>query len=124
MFKCLGNHVDEQLSFNEHCKRMLQKVQKNSSILNYVTRARNLISQAFIHPYLQMIHVAWAILSISSIEKVDSYLVSFTIGEMQPMTKYDGYQTARQLNQKHSASFVDFLIKLRRSHLSFSKITF
>jgi hypothetical protein len=58
---------------------MLQKVQKNSAILKYVTRsktsskrARNLISQAFSHPYLQMIYVVCAMLSISSIEKIEA----------------------------------------------------
>ena len=58
---------------------MLQKVQKNSSILKCVTRsktssarARNLISQAFIHPYLQMIYAVWPMLSISSIEKIEA----------------------------------------------------
>ena len=77
--KYLGYHVDERLSFSEHCTRMLQKVQKNSAILKYVTRsktsstrARNLISQAFIHPYLQMIYVIWPMLSVSSIEKIEA----------------------------------------------------
>ena len=56
--------------------------------------------------------------------KIDSCLVSFTIGGMQPMTKCDGYQTTRQQNQKHSATFVDSSIKLQRPHLSFSRITF
>jgi hypothetical protein len=58
---------------------MLQKVQKNSSILKYVTRlrtssmrARKLISQAFIHPYLQMIYAVWPRLSVSSIEKIEA----------------------------------------------------
>ena len=58
---------------------MLQKVQKNSAILKYVTRsrtsstrARNLISQAFIHPYLQMIYVVWPLLSINSVEKIEA----------------------------------------------------
>ena len=63
MYKYLGYHVDERLSFNEHCKRMLQKVQKNSAILKYVTRsntssarARNLISHAFIPPHLLLLY--------------------------------------------------------------------
>jgi hypothetical protein len=58
---------------------MLQKAQKNSGILKYVTRsktsptrARNLISQAFIHPYLHMIYAVWPILSLSSIEKIEA----------------------------------------------------
>ena len=133
MFKCLGYHVDGRFSFNEHCKRMLQKVQKNSGILKYITRsktsstkARNLISQAFIHPYLQMMYVVWPILSVSSVEKNRSekstVVSSHSHGEMRPLTKCDGYQTTRQQNQKHSASFVDSSIKLQRSHLSFSKI--
>ena len=128
VYKYLGYHVDERLSFNAHCKRMLQKAQKNSGVLKYVTRsktsstrARNLISQAFIQPYLQMIYALWTLLSICVI---DSCLVSFTAGGMQPMTKFDGYQTTRQQNRKHNASFVDSSIKLQRIHLSFSKITF
>ena len=36
------------------------------------TRARQLISQAFIQPYLQMIYVVWPMLSISSIEKIEA----------------------------------------------------
>ena len=79
VFTYLGYHVDERLSFNEHCKRMLQKVQKNCAILKYVirsktssARARNLISQAFIHPYLQMMYVVWPMLSISSIGKIEA----------------------------------------------------
>ena len=40
------------------------------------------------------------------------------------MTKCDGYQTKRQQNQKHSASFIDSSIKLQRSHPNSSKITF
>ena len=77
VYKYLGYHVDERLSFSEHCTRMLQKVQKNSAILKYVTRsktsstrARNLISQAFIQPYLQMMYVVWPMLSVSSVEKI------------------------------------------------------
>ena len=79
VYKYLGYHVDERLSFNEHCKRMLQKVQKNSTILKYVTRsrtssarARTLISQAFIQPYLQMIYAVWPMLALSSIEKIEA----------------------------------------------------
>ena len=58
---------------------MLRKVQKNSAILKYVTRsktsstrARNLISEAFIQPYLQMMYAVWPMLSISSIEKIEA----------------------------------------------------
>ena len=79
VYKYLGFHVDERLSFSEHCRSMLRKVQKKSAILKYVarsqtssTRARNLISQAFIQPYLQMIYVVWPMLSISSIEKIEA----------------------------------------------------
>ena len=79
MYKYLGYHVDERLSFHKHSKRMLRKVKKNSAILKYVTRsktssarARNLISQAFIHPYLQMMYAVWPLLSISSIEKIEA----------------------------------------------------
>ena len=67
VYKYLGYHVDERLSFSENCQRMLQKAQKNSGILRYVTRsktssarARKIISQAFIQPYLQMIYAVWA----------------------------------------------------------------
>ena len=77
VYKYLGYHVDERLSFNAHCKRMLQKAQKNSGILKYLTRsrtsstrARKLISQAFIQPYLRMIYAVWPMLSLSSIEKI------------------------------------------------------
>ena len=79
VFKYLGYHVDERLSFNEHCKRMLGKVQKNSAILKYVTRsktssarARNLTSQAYIQPYLQMMYAVRPMLSMSSIEKIEA----------------------------------------------------
>ena len=34
VYKYLGYHVDERLSFSEHCTRMLQKVQKNSALLS------------------------------------------------------------------------------------------
>ena len=78
MYKYLGYHVDERLSFCEHCTRT-QKVQKNSGILKYVTRsrtsstrARNLISQAFIQPYLQMTYAVWSMLSLNSIEKFEA----------------------------------------------------
>ena len=43
---------------------------------------------------------------------------------MQTMTKCGAHQTTRQQNRKHNASSDDSLIKLKRSHLSFSKITF
>ena len=79
VYKYLGYHVDERLSFSEHSRCMLQKVQKNSAILKYVARsqtssmtARNLISQAFIQPYLQMMYVVWPMLSVSSIEKIEA----------------------------------------------------
>ena len=58
---------------------MLQKAQKNSGILKYVTRpstssagARKFISQAIIHSYLQMIYVVWPMVSVSSIEKIEA----------------------------------------------------
>jgi hypothetical protein len=128
VYKYLGYHVDERLSFNEHCKRMLQKVQKNSGILKYVTRsktssarARKLISQAFIQPYLQMIYAVWPICYHSVQSKklkrqIGSCLVSFTIDGMQPMTKFDGYQTTRQQNRKRNASFGDSSTNLKRPH--------
>jgi hypothetical protein len=79
VFKYLGYYVDERLLFNQHCKRMLQKVQKNSGILKYVTRsktssarARKLISNALIQPYLQMIYAVWPMLSLNSIEKIEA----------------------------------------------------
>ena len=60
----------------------------------------------------------------NSKRKIDNCLVSSTTGGMQPMTKCDGYQTTKQQNQKHSASFVDSSIKLKRSHLNCSKTAF
>ena len=79
LYQYLGYHVDERLSFNAHRKRMLQKAQKNSAILKYVTRsktsstrARNLTSQAFIHPYLEMVYAVWPTVSLSSIEKIEA----------------------------------------------------
>ena len=45
VYKYLGYHVDERLSFN---------------------------AQAFIHPYLQIIDMVWPMLSLSSIEKIDA----------------------------------------------------
>ena len=128
VYKYLGYHVDERLSFSEHCTRMLQKVQKNSSILKYATqskisstRARNLISQAFIQHNLQMIYAIWPPLPTSIF---DNCLVSFTIGRMRSMTKCDGYQTTRQQNRKHSAPSGDSSIKLKRSHPNSSKVIF
>ena len=76
VFKYLDYHVDERLSFDEHCERILGKVQKNFGILKYITRsetssveARKLLSQACIQPYLQIIYAIWPMLSLSSIEK-------------------------------------------------------
>ena len=58
---------------------MLQKAQMKSTILKYLTRSktpsvkvRNLTSQAFVQPYLQMIHAVWLHLPISSIEKIEA----------------------------------------------------
>ena len=58
---------------------MREQVEKNSAILKYITRAktllvkaRNLIAQAFIQPYLQMMYAVWPMLSISSIEKIEA----------------------------------------------------
>ena len=55
------------------------KVRKNSAILKYVTRsktlsvkARNLICQVFIQPYLQMIYAVWPLLSCSSMKKIEA----------------------------------------------------
>jgi hypothetical protein len=79
MFKYLGYYVDERLSFNQHCKRMLQRIRKNSGILKYVARsktssarARKLIPNAFIQTYLQMIYAVMPMLSLSSIEKIEA----------------------------------------------------
>ena len=121
MFKYFAYHVDERLSFNERCKRMLQKVQKNSGILKYVTRsrssstrARKLISQTFIQPYLQMIYVAWPMLSISLIEKVEaknrqlSRLIhnwwDATNDEVRELSKYG---TAESKAQRFLRRFID-----------------
>ena len=103
VYKYLDYHVDERLSFNEHCKKMLQKVQENSAILKYITRSK---------------------VSLTRARKIDSCLVSSTIGGMEPITMCDGYQTTRQQNQKHKASFIASSTRLQRFHLSFSKITF
>ena len=56
--------------------------------------------------------------------KIDSCLVSFTIGGMQPMTKFDGYQTTRQQNRKRNASFGNSSTNRKRSPPNSSKITF
>ena len=56
--------------------------------------------------------------------KIGSCLISFTIGGMQPMAKCDGYQTTRQQNEKHNASFGDSSTNLIGSHPNSSKITF
>ena len=79
VFKYLGYYVDERLSFNSHCKKMLQKARKNAVLLKFINRsktssaqARRLISQAFIQPYLQLIYVVWPLLSNSSIEQVEA----------------------------------------------------
>ena len=79
IFKYLGHQVNELLSFNENCKRILQKVETNSGILKYITRfqkssarMRKLISQEFIHPYLQVIYTVWPMLPLSSIEKIEA----------------------------------------------------
>ena len=79
VFKYLGYHVNDRLSFNTHCTKMLQKARKNSVILKFINRsktssaqARSLISQAFIQPYLQLIYVVWALLSNSSIDQVEA----------------------------------------------------
>ena len=121
VFKYLGYHVDERFSFNEHCKRMLQKVQKNSAILKYVTRsktssarARNLISQAFIHPYLQMIYVVWPMLSISSTEKIEAknrqlsrLIHNWWNANNDEVRWLPNYQTAESKAQRFLRRFID-----------------
>ncbi len=79
LFKYLGNYIDQRLSFNQHCSKMLEKIQTNSTILKYVCRsktsslrARSLIFNAFILPYLQMIYVVWPLLSTSNIARVEA----------------------------------------------------
>jgi hypothetical protein len=121
VYRYLGYHVDERLAFNEYCKRMLQKNQKNSGILNYVTRsktsspkARKRISQAAIQPYLQMIYVVWPTLSISSTEKIKaknrqlSRLIhnwwDATNDEVQWLPKYE---TAELKAQRFRWRFID-----------------
>ena len=58
---------------------MLQKARKNSALLKFINRsrtssarARHLISQAFIQPYLQLIYVVWPLLSTSSTDQVEA----------------------------------------------------
>ena len=79
LFKYLGNYVDERFSFDQHCNKMLQKLNNNAGLLKYVTRsrtssmkARNLIFQAFIQPYFRMIYAVWPLLSNCSIEKIEA----------------------------------------------------
>jgi hypothetical protein len=79
LFKYLGIYVDERLSFQKHCNKMLQKIHTNSAILKYLTRsqtsslkARILICNAFILPYFQLIYTIWPLLSLSTIEIVEA----------------------------------------------------
>ena len=39
-FKYLGYYVDERLSFNTHCTKMLQKARKNSVLLKFINRSK------------------------------------------------------------------------------------
>ena len=77
-FKYLGNYVDERFSFNHHCAQMLEKIQRNSVLLRYVARsktslkARQLIFNAFILPYLQLMYAVWPLLSKNIIEKIEA----------------------------------------------------
>ena len=100
-------------------------------MLKYVTqtktlsvKARKLIPEVFIRPHLQIIYVVWPMLLISSIEKIDRCLASYTIDRLQPMMKCSDYQTTRQQKRKHNTSFGDSLIMLKRCHPDSSKITF
>ena len=79
LFKYLGYYVDERLSFSQHCRKMLQTIQTNSTILKYVSRSntscqkvREMLSHAFIHPYFQLLYVVWPLLSQSSIEQIEA----------------------------------------------------
>ena len=121
VYKYLGYHVDERLSLNAYCKRMLQKAQKNSGILKYVTRsrtsstrARSLISQAFIHPYLQMIYAVWPMSSISSIEKIEAknrelsrLIHNWWDATHDEMRWLPNYETAESKAQRFLRRFID-----------------
>ena len=121
VFKYLGYHIDERLSFNTHCTKMLQKARKNSVILKFINRsktssaqARRLISQAFIQPYLQLIYVVWPLLSNSSIDRVEAtnrqlsrLIHSWFDASNDEVRWLPHYQTAESKAQRFLRRFID-----------------
>lgn len=105
---------------------MLQKIQKNSTILKYVARsgtsstsARHLICQAFIQPYLQLIYIVWPMLSatmIELIERKDRQLTRLTHRWMDATTNevrwLPHYQTAESKAQRFLRRFIDKAISI------------
>lgn len=78
LFKYLGTYIDERFTFTHHCTKMLEKVQRNSFLLKCVARskaslkARQLLFNAFILPYLQMMYLIWPLLSTTTIGKIEA----------------------------------------------------
>ena len=121
VFKYLGYYVDERLSFNAHCTKMLQKARKNSVFLKFINRsntssakARQLISQAFIQPYLQLIYVVWPLLSTSCINQVEatnrqiSRLIHKWFDASNDEVRWlPHYQTAESKAQRFLRRFID-----------------
>ena len=79
LFKYLEYYIDEKLSFNQHCNKMIETIQKNSSLLKDIARsqtssikARQFIFNAFILPNLQLIYTVWLFLFRTTRDKVES----------------------------------------------------
>ena len=120
-FKYLGFHVDEHLTFTKHCKLILQRIQKNSAILKFVSRsqtssqrARNLLAQAYIHPYFQLIYTIWPMLAISSINKIEAkncqifrLVHNWTDATNDEVKWLPNYQTAESKAQRFLRRFLD-----------------
>lgn len=120
VFKYLGNYVDERLSFTHHCSKMLEKIQRNSILLRYVARsktslkARNLISNAFILPYLQLMYVVWPVLSISTITKIEAknrqlhrIIYNWWDASTQEVASLPDFETAETKAQRFLRRFID-----------------
>ena len=121
LFKYLGYHVDERLSFNSHCRKMLETIQKNSTILKYVSRshtsckrARELLSNAFIHPYFQLLYVIWPLLSPYAIEQIEAkhrqisrLINNWFDATVDEVRCFPNYQTAETKAKRFLRRFLD-----------------
>ena len=107
VFKYLGNYVDQRFSFNHHCVKMLDKIQQNSILLRYVAqsktslKARKLIFNAFILPYLQLMYAVYGLFYLSpplqkSKPNIDNSIDLYTIGGMLQIKKYPLYQISNR----------------------------